>query len=814
MSSRIARGRVRFTLRSLAKRPLQSLLVVTMLAIGFAAAASVLTFLRGAVLSPFPYPESDRIFYAYTTEGRASGGATDRWRWSGPDFLDLRERVASFEAIGAFGGGSFNWTGDGFAERVRGLAVTPGYFDVFAMEPVLGRVFDESDMRGRADLAVISRAFWENRLDADPAVLGTTLHLNGRPKTVIGVMPARFRHIGSNVWTLARADFSAMERGDHPLFVMARLEPGVTATRAEAELEAVRSGLADTFGNRYPVYRDAEFRLNPIDDVVERAGPAIYALTAGVVLLLLLTWLNIGHLLLARGMDQRRDVAVRMACGAKRGDIVADRLVESLLLFLPAAIAGFAGAALALDWLVGLVPARPEGLEYIAPEAELAVDPVIFIVILAGSLAGAVVAGLFPALKSSNVRLSASLKQGARDAPGGSRWFSLGRLMTAGQFALTAVLLSGAVLLAQTLGSLRNVDLGFRAAGVTTFQLSLPGANYESQAAQAGFYRELVSALQARPEIASAGASHLVPLQGFEMRQPVSIEGRADLNDGRPIPMVYDQVTPGYLETLEIGVLRGRGITPADDRGAAPVVLVNRAFVERHFPDADPLGRFLTVGDEGPPRRIVGVVADARQYDIERAAEPAVYVPHAQAADPRGWMVVAMTPASPGVELAPAAREVLHSLDATLPAFAFDNLESIVSASLGVRHMAGVLSTGFAATALLVAALGIFGVMSQSVARRRRELGIRGALGATRASLRRMVLFQALTVAATGSAAGLALAAFVHRWMDSLLYGLEPTDLVAYGFAAAVLLCTGAAASALPAWRASRIAPANALRDE
>lgn len=808
-----AGGRLKLALRSLGRRPVQFVVVVTLLAVGFAAAGSVLTFLRGAVLSPFPYPEPERIHYLYTSEPRAEGGATERWSWwSGPDFLELKREARSFEALGLFSGGSFNWTGPGFAERVRGLVVTPGYFDVFGMAPVLGRTFTEEDLRRQRDLAVIGQGFWERHLDADPGVLGTTIELNGRQRTVVGVMPERFRHIGAKVWALTTTDLAALDRNRRGLFVMARLHPDVSADQAAAELEGLRAAMAETYGGSHPEYRDVAFLLNPLADIVERAGPTIALLAGGVLLLLALTWFNVGHVLLARGMERRRDLAVRMACGAKRSAVAADLLVETLVLFLPAVALGFAGAVLALDWLMALVPPRPEGLEYIAPEARIAVDPVIFLALVGLSLLGALAAGLYPAIRASSVRLGEALKEGAKDTGDAS---ARGHWMTAAQFALAAVLLSGAALLLQTLNSLRQVDLGFRAEGVTTFQVTLPSSRYDTPEAEAGFYRELVERLRSRPEITSAGASHLVPLQGFEMRAPVTIRGQEGRNDGRPIAMLFEQITPGYLETLEIPLRQGREFSNADDRAAPPVAVVNRAFVERYYPDGAVLGEAVRLGDgDRPWRRIVGVVGDVRQYDIERAPEPAVYLPHAQAADPRGWMVVSLMPASPGVDPAPLIRETVRGLDPDLPAFMIQGLDDVVASALGIRHLAAVLATGFAVTAFLVAMLGIFGVMSQSVTRRRRELGLRGALGATPWRLRGMVLGQTLRLAGAGALAGLVLAVLAHRWLASLLHGVGPSDPVTLATTGAALLLAALLAAAVPAWRASAIEPARALREE
>lgn len=807
------RQRLRFALRSLSRRPVQAVVVVALLAIGFAAAGSVLTFLRGAVLSPFPYAEPERIHYLYTSEPRSEGGATERWSWwSGPDFLELKRQARSFEALGLFSGGSFNWTGPGFAERVRGLVVTPGYFDVFAVAPIMGRTFTGDDLRQQRDLAVISRTFWERQLDADPDVLGRTLDLNGHERVVVGVMPERFRHIGAHVWTLTRTDLAALDRDRRGLFVMGRLKPGVTAVQADAELEGLRAAMAEAYGGSHPEYRDVAFLLNPLADIIERAGPTIALLAGGVMLLLVLTWLNVGHVLMARGMERRRDLAVRMACGAKRSGVTADLLVETLVLFLPAVALGLAGAVLALDWLVALVPPRPEGLEYIAPEARIAVDPIIFVALVALSLIGVLAAGLYPAIRASSVRLGEALKEGARDTGDAS---GRGNWTTAAQFALAAVLLSGAALLLQTLSSLRQVDLGFRSEGVVTFQVTLPSSRYDTPEAEAGFYRELVERLRSRAEITSAGASHLVPLQGFEMRTPVTIRGQAERNDGRPIAMLFEQITPDYRETLDIPLLQGREFGAADDRTAPPVALVNRAFVERYYPEGAVLGEMLRLGDDEQPwRRIVGVLGDVRQFDIERTPEPAVYVPHAQADDPRGWMVVSVTPASPGADPAPLIRETVRALDPELPAFMVQGLDDVVASALGVRHLAAVLATGFAVTAFLVAMLGIFGVMSQQVARRRRELGLRGALGATRWRLRRMVLGRALALAGAGAATGLVAAVLLHRWLETLLYGVGAADPVTYGATAAALIAAGLLAAAVPAWRASAIPPARALREE
>ncbi|HEX2188842.1 MAG TPA: ABC transporter permease [Longimicrobiaceae bacterium] len=797
---------LRHAFRSLRRSPGFTLVAVLTLALGIGANASIFSVVNAVLLRPLPYPEPERLVRLLTEEGGERGPNV-----TPPDFLDVESRSRVFSAVAAYGHGTAALSGDGEPLRLATARTSAGFFRTLGVAPALGRGFLPGDnLPGSEPVVVLGHGLWTQRFGGDPAVVGRRVVLDGRPTTVVGVMPAGFDYpAGREAWTpLEYSEGFAGEesRFNYSVEAVARVRPGVAPERVRADLDAVMAAIHEAEP------RKATVSLVPVplrEHLLGDARTPLLVLSGAVGLVLLIACANVANLFLARASSRRGEFAVRTALGAGRGRLVRQLLAEGAVL---GTLGGAAGLLLAGWGTEALVALQPQGLPRLD---EVAVDGATLAFVAGAALLTVLLVGLAPAMRATRPDLAQTLRDaaGARGERGGNR---LRSGMVVAQLALSVVLLAGAGLLAKSFARLMAVDPGFRTEGALAFEVVLPSSAYESDAQVDAFYGQLTEGLRGLPGVRSVGAAVSLPLTGFGMGSAFSVEGRAPARPGDGQEIQVRAATPDFFRTLGIPLVRGRLFSAEDRAGAPPVVLLNRAAARRFFPAEDPLGKRITLTwtrkDEPVGGTVAGVVADVREFGLDQDTRPTLYVAHAQV-PLRRMEVVLRTGADP-LALAPAVRREVAALDPALPVAGVRTLDALVEESVSARRFYLLLLGVFAAAALALAAVGVFGVMSYSVARRTREIGLRMALGAHAGRMQRMVLREALVLAALGIALGLAGALAATRLLRALLFQVGATDPATFLAVAAVLAAAALLASWLPARRATRVDPMVALRAE
>ena len=806
---------VRFGMRTLAKRPGFTAVAVLTLALGVGANTAIFSVVNAVLLRPLPLKDAERLVLVYETTPTAP-----RDYVSVPNLEDYRAGTRAFEGFATFVPQSVNLTGAGAEpERVIGGFVTSSFFGTVGVEPARGRAFlPEDDAAGAGRVAVLSHELWQRRFGADPGILGRSLVFNGEPYAVVGVMPEGFRYplsapdvlLPAQKWPNYKADRSA-----HNCWVVGRLRPGVTREGAEEELRAV----ARRLGEAYP----EEMRGRGVEvvglheQVVEGIRPALLILTGAVGFILLIACANIANLLLARGAARQKELALRAALGASRARLLRQLLTETLLLALAGGAAGLLFAQWGMDALLALNPAdlpAPGGVR---------LDARVLAFSLGLSALAGFVFGIVPALQLSKADLGRGLKEGGGVAGEGSQRARLRGAFVVSQVALSLVLLVGAGLLVNSFYRLLGESPGFDPRGLLTMEYRLPKNRYAKGEEQWAFHREVVERVARIPGVESAAVVRGLPFSGNGASVTYSVPDRPAPPRGQEPKALENAVDPNYLRTVGLPLLRGRNFTAEDVAGSPPVVLINRTLAERLWPGEDPLGKRLGFseanylsGSAAPgsvvTASVVGVVGDAKQYDIAEQQRPQVYTPYAQNPHIFGTLVVRAR-AEP-LALAQPVKEAVWSVDPEQPVWKVRTLEHLLSRNVADRRFVLSLMTCFAALAVLLTALGIYGVVSYTVARRTHELGLRMALGAQRGDVLRLVLRQGMSLALVGVAAGLAASFAVTRLMAGLLYGVSATDPLTYACVALLLAGVALLACYLPARRAMRVDPLVALRYE
>ncbi|HEX7050740.1 MAG TPA: ABC transporter permease [Longimicrobiales bacterium] len=792
-----------FTLRALRKRPGFALVAVLTLALGIGANSAIFSVVNGVLLASLPYEapaELVRIRTAYPN-GKA-------YPLSAPDFASLREEAGVFEDVVAYSPSMLTLTGRGEPRQVRALAVSDGFFRLLGVAPVVGRAFHVEEHRpGGGGVVILDHGFWQREFAGDPAVLGRTLILGGDPFVIVGVLPRGFSDPGRSelyVPIVHDETFSATTaraRRSEWLGVVARMKPGITPEEADAAVRAVGSRLQQAFPQ---TNGPLTFSATPLREMlVGQVQTPLLVLLGAVGLVLLIACANVANLLLSRAAARETELAVRAALGAGRRRIIRQLLTESAVLGL---LGGVAGLLLAYGGTRALVAARPEGIPRLD---EVGIDGVVVAFTFAISLLTAGLFGVVPALQATAGSVVGALREGGRGALGARSGNRLRGGLIIAEVALAVLLLVGAGLLIRSFLHLTAVDPGFRPAHAMAVRLSLQGRAYAEPDARRNFFNALIERLEALPGVLAVGGADRLPMQRGANMFGLDIEGRPPAPEGEVREIRAVRVTPGYFEAIGVPLRRGRMITPRDRGDAVPVLLINEATVERWFPGEDPLGQRILLA---APSEIVGVVGNVRQVELGREAEPEIYIPYAQR--PGGALQIVVRTAGDPLELAAAVRREVHALDPNLPVEGFTRLEQVIAGSVARPRFYTTLLGIFAAVALALAAVGIFGVMSYAVAQRRREIGIRLALGARPAEVVGSVVARGLALAGAGIAVGTLAALGLTRVMRSQLYGVSATDPLTF---AAMILCLGAAAalaSWLPARRAARVDPMVALRDD
>ena len=801
---------VQYTLRSLVRQPLFYSVVILTLALGIGANAAIFTVVNAVLLRPLPYPDADRLMMVWTYNPRQG---FDKDVATYPNFEDWRRASQSFERMSGYFGASVTLTGSGDPAQIRGARVTPEFFETMQVFPALGRPFAPEHGRAGGERAVIlAHGLWTRRFGADPGIVGRRLMLNGISHEVVGVMPSSFAHPSDAEFWLPLAPVGQFEslftsRGSFWLTAIGRIKPGVSRTAAQAEMDAIAARLERT----YPSNAGLGIRLVPLhEELVGDVKRPLLILLGAVCLVLLIACANVANLLLTRAASRTRELAIRTALGAARGRLNRQLLTESLVLGLIGGIAGLALAIGATDLLRSLAPPELPRLDGVT------VDVRVLAYTAAASLLTSMLFGTIPAFHASRREVGAALKEGGRT---GSDSRS-GRLRTAlaiGELAIALVLLVGASLLVRSFVALSREDPGFARDGVLTLRLQLPAAKYNEPARVASFHEQLIDRLRALPGAESAAAGSTLLLSRLPNSASINIEGRPPLpSDVQNLPVPYDSVSPEFFTTLQVPLRHGRFFAHTDGPDAQQVAIVNEAFVRRFYPNEDPLGRRVTFGTPGEPdtrwQTIVGVVADTKRGGFGRPPWAEIYFPMRQAPERRVFMFV-RTGGDP-LAIAAAAQAAVWSIDRDQPIAGIGTVRQLLAQQEANRWFTTLLLGLFAAVALVLALIGIYGVIAYSTAQRTQEIGIRLALGADQRSVMRLVLAGGLRIAIAGLALGLAAALALSRVMSGLLYGVGTRDPVTFVVVPGVLLFVALAACFVPARRAMRIDPLIALRAE
>ena len=797
---------VLYALRRLRQAPGFTLIATLTLALGIGATSAIFSVVNAVLLRPLPFPESERLVQvAQTWEGKPVVHSPQ-------NFLDVESQARSFQGMAAIDTTAFTLTGQGAPARLEGAEVSTSLFDVLRSRPALGRGFVAGENEpGKTKVAVLGDPLWRKRFGGDPGVVGRTVQLNREPHVVVGIAPAGFSYPeGAEVWTPLEYDqrFRTQSRGAWYLRVVGRLKDGVSVERARDEVATIAARLAKAYPEDDEGVGGTVIALH--EATVGDARRSLLVLLGAVGLVLLVACVNVANLLLARIAARETELAVRTALGAGRGRLVRQLLTESVLL---ASFGGLVGIALATSLVDALLALQPQGVPRLA---EVRVDRAVAGFACLLSLATSLLFGVAPALQVLRRATAQSLRQGSRGIMGGSHGRLRGGLVV-GQMALAMVLLAGSGLLARSFVRLRHVDPGFRPQNTLSFRVSLPESAYSNDVALVSFHDELQGRLQALPGVRSVGAVAGLPVSGNRFYISFTIDGRPEVPSAQQPTMQVRMATPSYFRTMGIPLQRGRGLEDTDDADSPQVVLLSEAAVRRFFPGEEALGKRIRLGlGRGRGRRaggeVVGIVGDVKEDGLAEADPPEIYVPYAQY--PIQGMDVVLRTDVPPRSLAVAVERVVRGIDPELPVARVLTLEEVVARSVSEPRFYMVLLGSFAGTALFLAALGLFGVVSYAVGQRTRELAVRLALGAGRGELVRMVLRDALLLAAVGVAVGLAGALALSRTIETMLFSLSSTDPATLGTVALVLLGTALLAGYLPARRATTIDPVIALRSE
>jgi predicted permease len=800
---------VRYALRTLWRAPLFTLAAALTLALGIGVNTAMFGVLYGVLIRPLPYADPDRLYVLH------QGGPHGRTRAAPLDFADWQQRSRAFEMAAVIGTG-FTLTGDGEPELVVGELVAGDLFGLLSVQPLAGRTFapDERD-RGDAQVVVLSHALWQRRFGGDPGVVGRRMTANGRPYTVIGVMPPRFGVRGDRyeLWTPfpfrgTNPDNLPVTRTSRYMHVVARLKDGVTPAAASQDLGAIAGALADEYPESH---RDSRILMSSLaNETVGDVRLALQLLFAAVMLVLLIACGNVMSLLLARFSVRGTEIQVRAALGASRGRLIRQFFTETLVLY---GLGTSAGLLLAF-WLLRLLPAFAAGA--VPRIGEIALVPPVILFTCGVSLAAAFLFGLAPAWRATRA---------AGAARATVRTFTTGRTqqrfrsgVVVGQVAVALCLMTSASLIGRSLMTLQAVEKGFDTDGRITFNLVMPAARFPTPAAMHAFYRRVLESLAAQAALESVGATTHLPLSGQDLENAFTVEGYAPSSaDPQPVAALRG-VSAGYTAVMGIPLRAGRGLTAGDDERGARVAVVNDAFARRYWPGLDPVGRRVAVGIAGGDwHTVVGVIGDVKHRGPAGEARPEVLVPYLQL-DPgfltawaRGFSVVARSDMASSAVIR-SIRQAVGEVDPLVPVITPQPMDALVAEAVAAPRFRAYLLATFAVVAAALAAIGVFGVLSYLVSDRTREIGIRLALGAQHAAIFRDVLGQGAKLVALGTVLGLAGGALLARWIAALLFGVSPADPLALGAAVGALALVALTAAFIPACSATRVDPLVALR--
>jgi putative ABC transport system permease protein len=793
--------------RMLLHKPAFTLVALIALALGIGASTAIFSIVNGILLRSLPYSNPDRIVMVWMDNHRL--GLDQDWH-SYPNYVDYRDQNQSFEQMAAFNDRSFNLTGSADPERVMGMWATASLFQVLGVQPSIGRAFRvEEEEPGKDLVVVISHGLWQRWFGSDPGIIGQQLIMNGTGRTVIGVMPpgVTFPSKDAELWVpLAMGPGGRNNRGGFSLKAIGLLRPAASIAQARADLGTIAGRLEQ----QYSFLAGYGVNLVPLhDQVVGKIRPALLVLLAAVGFVLLIGCANIANLLLARAATREREIAIRTALGAHRWRLIRQLLTESLLLSLMGGAVGIAVAIVGLKFLISVSPPETPRLD------QVTVDARVLLFALVVSLFTGALFGLAPALQSSKPNLNESLKEGGRTSSAGIRGSRVRGLLVISEVALSLVLLIGAGLMIKSFHRLQQVNLGFNPDRLLAMNVRLAGSKYRDGPQAAAFYQQVLQRIEALPGVQSAGAISTIFLSITPNSTIFSIEGRPPVQPAEQIEVPLDSVSPGYFQMMGVSLLRGREFDGSDGKDSPPVVIINDTMARQFWPGEDPVGKRFKFGDsssDGPWLTIVGVVGDMRRTGFELKERPETFLPISQ--NPVSSMTFVVRGVSDPMPLAAGVRDQVWAVDHDQPVFDVKSMAKMLADMTSQRRLNMLLLGIFAGSALLLAAVGIYGVVSYAVSQRTHEIGVRLALGAGKGQVLGMVVRQAMLLALIGLVAGSVTSLLSTRLMVSLLYGVSPTDPFTFGSVPILLAAIAFLACYIPARRVTKVDPIKALRYE
>jgi putative ABC transport system permease protein len=800
------RNDLKYAARMLLRSPAYTAIAILTLALAIGANTAIFSVVNALLLRPLPLAEPNRLV---VVSGPNVGRGTMLYSIAAYELI--RDSSHSFSGVAAYVNESLSMTGMGDPEQLNAALVAPNFFDVLQTQPMLGRAFEPSEGdAGAKPVALISHRLWERRFASDPQILGKPLTLGGEVQTIIGVMPPDFPFPfpGTEIWTTRLLSFNGLQpeqlrNGGGFLTSVARLKPGVTLEQATAEIGVI----SDQYRREHAGSPDGtvgHFNVDLLQDrLVQGLRTSLLTLTGAVAFVLLIACANVAGLTLARATARSKEIVVRAALGAGRRDLIRQLLIESLLISLAGAALGLALAQAGLRGLVSMIDGNPLA-------KPIALDLQVLLFTLGISVLTGIAFGLLPALRVSRPDLNGVLRDNSWGSTAGPGRHRMRGVLAAAQMALSIVVLIGAGLLIQSFLALRAVDAGFAPDHTFSMRVYLPPARYPDDARRAQFIRQAVERFRSLPGVKSATASLDLPL-ATRIAAPFLAEGQPVVPIGDRPGAVWNAVTPGYFQTLGIPLLRGRDFTEADDDKAPKRVIVSQSIARRFFPNQDPIGKHITYARREYVAEIVGVAGDVKTQSLESDTSMTYYTPYPQFAWPNMFLN-ARTEGDPR-QFLNTARAQVFALDRDLPIIEPSTLEDLLDANLTGRRQTVLLIGGFAFVAMLLAVLGLYGVMAYSVTQRTAEIGIRQAIGAQRGDILRMVLGQGLRLSLIGIATGIVGALALTRLIATMLYRVTATDPRTFLEISVLFLAIALAACALPAWRAMRVDPLEALRN-
>ena len=804
----------RYALRQLRANPIFAAVMIATLALAIGANSAIFSVVDGVLLRRLPYAQPDRIVRLFLTSPMYPRFPLNPW-----DFHDFRDQNRSFSSMAAFTRSDLQLSGgSGQPEVLYGFGITAGFFDVLGIHPELGHEFDRSnEVPNSARQVILSDRLWRTRFGADPNILGRKITLNAMPFTVVGVMPADLEHPGNeyhpvpygqhvDVWSPFWFEGDPKQRGSHFIEGIARLRDGVSLSQASSEMNALMMHIQGNTGRDPNAWHVLVVPLG--QEIVGTTRPMLLMLLGAVGMVLLIACANAANLLLARAASRRRELAVRLALGAPRVRLVLQLLTESLILALTG---GALGLALAFGGVRAIVSILPADFPRVG---DIHVSAPVFWFTLAIATGTGVLFGLFPALQASRTDPRDGLHEGGRAMTGGRHSQRLRSALVMSEVTLACALLIGAGLMLRSLLNQMRLNPGFREDHVLTANLSLPNAEYKDGEPVAQFFQQLLENLRDLPGVEAAGAGSDVPWTGWDENTSFDVEGKQP-PPGSYFHARYHTATPGYFQALGTPLIAGRFLTDADKKDAPSVIVINQAMAERFWPHGDAVGKRITFEDHPAAKdwlTVAGVVGDVKDKPSSPAAEPGFWWPHQQA--PFHDMVVVVRCSGDASAMAATLREQVHRLNPSLALAHVQQMDQIVSESVSAPRMEFILVGLFGVLAIVLAAMGTYGVIAYAVSQRTTEFGLRMALGAQRGDLMRMVLGQGARLVLPGAAAGVLLAFALGRAMKSLIYGVRPDDPATFAAVAGIVLLVALAASYLPARRAAKADPMRALRAE